>query len=71
MQGKCTTFQNSGLPRLFRRMAARLSQRPKSAVPPRPGDIPDYLRTDVGLEPRAPQRPHGTDPPRCDPFRLL
>ncbi|QBY01718.1 hypothetical protein E2K80_14095 [Rhodophyticola sp. CCM32] len=44
------------------------SKTSRRRLPP-PVDIPDYLRSDVGLLPRT-RRPRVADPPRINPLNL-
>ncbi len=63
-------FSPLSLVRRFQRWMARPLE--ETQITARDADVPDYLRSDVGLAPhhRKPTQRSG-DPPTRDPFRLL
>lgn len=72
MQAKCTTPRRSGLRHLLGAVTSWIFRRgAKTDVTPRAGDVPDYLRRDVGLSPRVQRGRQSGDPPVRDPFWLL
>lgn len=71
MQAKFTTPCRFSLRRILASLNTRLRRKNPPKVSPHAGDVPDYLRADVGLHPQVRRGRHSGDPPVSDPFRLL